>query len=328
MIRLRIIGLPLLAAFLFSACATAPTIKDAEKISAETSVVFGSVEVWVGDEQEKWGMGWLGENHFYLMILPEGTNQAITYRVGKDGRFYWALQPGDYVLLGYRWHKNQEQRWNDLGATFEVRDGAANQYIGALVLRGNEFLMQSMLVDNFDEASRLFDTKYPARAGTAVKSLAKWLPPDGTFSSVFGQCHESWQIECTKKFSGVIPVSPKVTDSGFPTAASLTPEFRWTGSSRDDVTYDLILHEAAEYHIGGGALIPQYMKGRQVAYVQDIEGTSWAPQEPLQPGHKYYWSVRLRDGDTVSRWSTHSHFTFMLVAMSSGFGQWFQFETP
>jgi hypothetical protein len=86
MIRLRRIGLPLLAAFLFSACATAPTIKNAEEISADTGVVFGSVEVWVGDEQEKWGMGWLGENHFYLMILPEGTNQAITYRVAKDGQ--------------------------------------------------------------------------------------------------------------------------------------------------------------------------------------------------------------------------------------------------
>ena len=36
----------------------------------------------------------------------------------------------------------------------------------------------------------------------------------------------------------------------------------------------------------------------------------------------------LRDGDIVSRWSTHSHFTFLIFASSSGFGQWFQFETP
>jgi len=36
----------------------------------------------------------------------------------------------------------------------------------------------------------------------------------------------------------------------------------------------------------------------------------------------------MRDGDDVSRWSTFSHFTFMIIASSSGFGQWFQFETP
>jgi hypothetical protein len=54
----------------------------------------------------------------------------------------------------------------------------------------------------------------------------------------------------------------------------------------------------------------------------------------LQRGQRYEWSVRLRDGDTVSTWSTTSHTAIapvlfpgmVFVGGGSSFGQCFGFE--
>ena len=43
---------------------------------------------------------------------------------------------------------------------------------------------------------------------------------------------------------------------------------------------------------------------------------------------KYEWSVRVRDGDTVSTWSTTSQFTFLIVAAVFTHGDWFSLSTP
>ncbi len=309
-----------------SACTTAPQVKDVEEISPDTRVVFGSAEVWSDDKQQKWGPTWTGHNHFYLFILPEGTEEAITYHLDKDGQFYWALAPGDYLLLGWEWQKNQQRMSSDIGATFSVPEDGGDQYIGALEFRGSDYALQTFLLDQYDKAKALYDAKFPSRQGTSENQLMEHLPPLGQFESVAGQCHQSWSIECDKRYSGVTPLSPEVTTSSFPKTSSLSPEFRWQGSSRPDVSYDLAIFEAATFSISG--ITPDYRTGRLVTYAEDIRGTSWRPDTPLKPKTKYYWSVRLRDGSTVSRWSSQGHFAFMIVAMSSGSGQWFQFETP
>ena len=309
-----------------SACTTAPQIKDAEQIAPDTNVVFGSVEVWSGDKQQKWGPTWTGHNHFYLFILPDGTIEAITYHLDKDGQFYWALPPGDYLLLGYEWQKNQQRMSSDIGATFSVPEEGVDHYIGALVFRGNDYVLQTFLLDQYDKAKALYDAKFPGRKGTSEKRFMELLPPLGEFESVAGQCHKSWSIECDKRYSGVTPLSPEVTTSGFPKTSNLSPEFRWQGSSRPDVSYDLVIFEAATFSID--RITSDHMKGRLVEYIEDIKGTNWRLDTSLKPETKYYWSVRLRDGGRVSRWSTQSHFGFIIVAMWSGSGQWFQFETP
>jgi len=40
------------------------------------------------------------------------------------------------------------------------------------------------------------------------------------------------------------------------------------------------------------------------------------------------WSVRLRNGDTVSSWTTTSYFAFFIVGSARGSGQWYGFTTP
>jgi hypothetical protein len=61
-----------------------------------------------------------------------------------------------------------------------------------------------------------------------------------------------------------------------------------------------------------------------VSYAEGLKEPRYAPKTPLEPGRRYQWSVRLRDGDTVSSWST----TGYNWIVRTGYGQYFAFETP
>jgi hypothetical protein len=319
--RAALLALPLLWG-----CAVPPTMKDVEQITADTSIVFGSVEVYDEDELQSWGSRFFGHDYFYLTILPPDSNEAITYKLAKDGKFFWSLPPGEYTLLGYVWDTDTWQRSGRIGAGFSVPEPGADAYIGTIVLRGNMVFLVPSFEDRFEEIAASYDVKFPNRQGTALRQLLEAPESIGSFTTFRAPCHDAWKIECSDRFHGVTPVSPDVSRSGFPEASNLTPEFRWKGCPRSDVSYDLILYEAAAYAYGGQN-VPSYMKGRVVAYAEDLKEPRWQPNTPLKPDTRYIWSVRLREGDTVSGWSTQSHTTFLLVYMSSGYGQWFQFKT-
>jgi hypothetical protein len=316
----------LAAAWLFG-CETPPTMTDTEAVESAGGIAFGSVEVYMDGDLQKWGVKFTGSKYFYLTILPPDSNEAITYKVARDGKFYWTLPPGEYLLLGYHWQDMQTQRSGRIGATFSVPAGGADVYLGAMVFRCTELFLVPAYEDRFEAAKTSFAAKFPDRQREMVRQLIEPARSPGEFSAFRGQCHEDWGIECTDRFKGVTPSAPEVSQSGFPDAGSLQPEFRWKPSSKPGVSYDLIIYDAAAYTVGG-AMIPMYMKGREVAYVQDLKAASWRPPEPLAPDTRYFWSVRLREGETVSGWSTQGHFTFLIVAMSAGHGQWFQFMTP
>jgi hypothetical protein len=316
----------LAVAWLFG-CETPPTMTDTEAVDVAGGIAFGSVEVYMDGDLQKWGVKFTGSKYFYLTILPPDTDEAITYKVAKDGKFYWNLPPGEYLLLGYHWQDMQTQRSGRIGATFSVPASGADVYLGAMVFRCNQLFLVPSYEDRFETAKSAFAAKFPGRKQEAVRKMIEPAQPAGEFSAFRGQCHEDWGIECTDRFKGVTPIAPEVKQSGFPAADSLQPEFRWKSSSKPGVTYDLIIYDAAAYTVGG-AMIPMYMKGREVAYVEGLEASSWRPAEPLAPDTRYFWSVRLREDGTVSGWSTQGHFTFLIVAMSAGHGQWFQFMTP
>jgi hypothetical protein len=318
----------LLLAIVFSVagCASASTMPRAENIGADTQVAFGSAEVIINGERQKWGMNWSGESHFFLLILPEGTDKAISYDLSNEGYFYWPLAAGKYELLGYHWQKIGEQRVGEIRAEFVVPVTGEDVYVGTLRFLGTEYMLGTLLADEFEDATARFYERFSNRGAAAEKALMVLQESPGTVGKVLPPCHDSWKIECTDRYSGVSPESPEVSSSGFTHVDSLTPAFSWKGSARDDVTYDLIIYEAATYTTSG--VVDSHIAGRLAIYVEGLTATSWRPAEPLKPDTRYYWSVRMRDGDDVSRWSTFSHFTFMIIASSSGFGQWFQFETP
>jgi hypothetical protein len=324
---LLLLVIALVIALFLVSCAVPPSIKDVEDISTDTKIVFGSVKVYKGDKQLEWGIKFTGSNYFHLTILPPDTNEAITYQLDKDGVFYWALPPGEYTLLGYYWHENQSQRTGHIGAKFKVPKTGGDVYLGTIEFHGNEAFLVPQFQDKYDEISKLYDVKFPARKGKSIKRLFEQLQPLGTFAAHRDVCHNDWGIKCDGGFHGITPLSPEVSQSGFPTVRDLRPEFSWESSNKVSINYDFILYEAASYAVQG-AVVTSYMKGRVVAYEEGIKDSYWIPKTPLKPNTKYYWSVRLREGDTISQWSTKSHFTFLIVAMSSGYGQWFQFKTP
>jgi len=313
--------------FLFLGCSVAPTMKDVEVLTADTHIVYGSVDVFgTKGKRQEWGMGWTGSNYFYLMILPAGSSEAITYKLDDDGMFYWALEPGDYTLLGYHWAKGQEARSGHLGAGFNVSDTNVDSYLGSIVLQNIGFGLLPRIDDRFDLVAPLYDAKFPQRQGTSARNTVDMTTELGNVAAFRHQCDAAWGIECNDRFRGITPLSPECKKTGFPMTPSLQPTFSWQASINDEVTYDLVLYEAAAYSIGG-MLKNSYIRGHQIAYIEGLEQTSWTPPESLRPDTRYFWSVRLRDGGTVSPWSTQSHFTFALVAWSSGSGQWFQFKT-
>ncbi|MBT8107688.1 MAG: hypothetical protein KJP17_05600 [Gammaproteobacteria bacterium] len=307
-------------------CSDAPTIRDVDSVSAETRLVFGTAEVIVDGKKETWGASWTGTNNFYLTLLPEQSNEAISYLLDKDGVFYWSLPPGDYLLLGYHWHEGQTQRSGDLRSRFTVPATGPDVYIGSLVFISTGWGLMSGIDDRFESVASLYDARFPHRRGTAAKDLLESPAPIGRFTAVEHECAEAWKIECTDRYRGVTPLAPGAQQSGFPTVPSLNPEFRWKACGRHDVSYDLVVYEAATFNVSG-ALKTYHTRGRVAAYVEDLKEPHWQPDITLKPDTRYFWSVRLRDGDTVSDWSTISHSTFLLVYSSSGEGQWFRFKT-
>lgn len=312
---------------LMTGCALPPTINDVRDIAPDTKVVFGSVEVYKDGKKEKWGIKFTGNNYFYLTILPPDTNEAITYKLSKDGVFFWELPPGEYTLLGYYWQDHDVQRTGHIGAQFNVPESGVDVYIGTIEFRGNVAYLVPQFQDKYDEIVKLYDTRFPSRKGTALKKLLEPPQPVGNFSSYRDVCNNDWEIECEKPYSGVTPISPEVSQVGFPLVSGLKPEFRWEPSSRKNISYDFILYEAVAYAVSGAAS-SSYMKGRIIAYEEDLKEPYWQPENPLKSDTRYFWSVRLREGEIVSGWSTHGHFMFLIVAMSSSWGEWFQFKTP
>jgi len=125
----------------------------------------------------------------------------------------------------------------------------------------------------------------------------------------------------------VEPLKPAGTAQGFPVTENLTPPLEWKPSSRPGVAYDVAIFESLTFKYGAAGNVPR-MRGALVAYAEGLREPRYSPLAPLQPAKKYEWTVRLRDGDTVSSWSATSYFVFAIVAAASGSGQGFGFATP
>ena len=151
----------------------------------------------------------------------------------------------------------------------------------------------------------------------------------GTVAGVVDICATRWWLQCSKNLRGVAAVEPPVAiDLAGPQVArvnTLQPRFSWQGSV--GASYDFAVWRAIEYQVGLFTK-KEYVPGPLVHYAEGLDRAELTDIPPLQPRSRYYWSVRLRQGDTVSTWSTAGHFTFLILAMSSSSGRLFEFETP
>ena len=131
---------------------------------------------------------------------------------------------------------------------------------------------------------------------------------------------------CTS-FHGIKPIYPMVGNPNFPKQVdSLQPTFRWEPSPGPDVTYDFVIYE--------GIKVESFWEGtkrsvgKEVYYRQGLKEPEHKIEEPLKPETEYYWSVRIRRGDTVSEWAIYDYTLFLGTAYMKAVNHPFIFKTP
>jgi len=131
---------------------------------------------------------------------------------------------------------------------------------------------------------------------------------------------------CTS-FHGIKPVYPEVGNPNFPKQAdSIQPTFRWEPSTEPDSAYDFIIYEGIKLESFWEGT--KRSLGREVYYRQGLKGPQHKIEEPLKPDTEYYWSVRIRHGDKVSKWAIYDYTLFLGTAYMMAGNRPFIFKTP
>lgn len=302
--------------------------------------VFGSVKVVSPKAPATWTETDCGTDiylrcpdGFRLVFLRPGDPTPIEYRLTGDGSFRIPLDPGDYYLAEWNWHQADMSSVNDkiggaIGAELRVPPAAKATYIGDLQIAFSGARYGFRLEDHFDQASAALTSNYPQVAGNVSKSLLQLkMPPAG--ARLVPICNSSWGTHCDDRIAGVQPVQPTQAGSAFPIVAGVTPTLEWKKVDADDIAYDVAIYEALPY---GPPLRLSYVQGPVVEYAQGLTTPSYTVKTSLKARSHYFWSVRLRKGDTTSDWSSMSYheFAFLIVAFMSGGASHvpFRFATP
>ena len=100
---------------------------------------------------------------------------------GGDGSFYWHLQPGNYTIAEFDWRRKTtgflssgtEEVRGRIFATLKVPEEGSLTYVGTLTMvfedKGYRYFMG--VEDEFDQASKVFNSKFPNLKREAVKNL-------------------------------------------------------------------------------------------------------------------------------------------------------------
>lgn len=306
-----------LGALYASGCAGG--IRDVEA-PGDQPVVFGRI-LASEDGRRLDGIDLLRNEEFRLIVLPDGSSSASDYLPDEDGVFCWALVPGGYSIAGFfRAFGASKVSTGRIGFGFRVPQESGPVYIGDLVI---EFSRGSYTL-RVDDA--LGSATHPCGLGTrVVKQLMAPVGEPGSFRETLPICNGFWGDTCGRRNAGVIPISPRASTS-FPPLSTLTPRLQWQPAGNGTFSYDVVVYEAASWVLNG--IQRHQFPGHVAVYAENVAQPSLALTTPLEPDTRYYWSVRLRDGDRVSTWSSHGYFDFYLVGFSSAYNQPFTFTTP
>jgi hypothetical protein len=305
----------------FSACT--PAVRSFDE---GQSVAFGQVEV-IADDKKVENLQGIGDvTGAGLVLLRPGEEKAEYIALSGDGEFYWDLGPGRYSIVAFQYLSKGGRRSINLGARFTVPATPTSVYVGDLVVLLNDFYQSVGMADRYEDALLRLASAYPDHPAATAKDLVQFEPPVGTYSAVRAPCAPEWGIECDTHQYGVKPIRPAHRTGDYTVTDSLTPTFEWSPSRRPEVHYDLIIRKSVSCR--GTVLFREGLPGEVVVYKENLTTPFYTAEEPLSPGTNYIWSVRFREGDVVSRWSSTGHFTFFIVGYSSSVGDWFRFCTP
>jgi len=111
------------------------------------------------------------------------------------------------------------------------------------------------------------------------------------------------------------------------TVDSLQPEFKWQAAQGKDNTYDFAIWEQ-EKRDSTDAYNTQRTWGTLYYYVENLKENYHKIKNPLKPNEKYFWSVRVRRGDSVGNWSTQSGLIIHMGGQRSWSNYPYDFKTP
>ena len=310
------------ALLLLSACGTGgeTTIPDARNAGYKQPVVFGRVLVADKGKALSWGSG-STDGDFYVLIARKGQSAANTYKLKEDGSFAWALAPGEYAMAGYFWRRFSRRRSDRTWTDFTVPFKSEGVYIGTLKIDAGGS-SEVGISDDIGPATEALKKLAPEFKGKVAKKL---MAVENLSPGVRSQrpiCDKSWGVPCKNDYTGVVSLSPNTAKQTTPTVSGLQPTFRWEPASGAGVRYDIVIYEAMRYF--NGRQIP----GRVVDYAEGLDKPQYQPTSPLKPKTTYYWSVRLRKGDTVSNWTRYSYTAFYGIRISRRLNHLYTFDTP
>ena len=320
-------------ALLLTACAANPPVSEQEgTVAAGYGRVFGRVQYIYNSIPTRLGQH-VGESHnVSLFVRSLDTGELHYMRVEGAGDYSWPLKPGKYVVIGYTVKRTagsySEGITRRLMAPVTVPEPGAAVYIGDLRVQSDSGSYRTGWVDAYEATLKRASEKLAAGKFSPTKGVLRPERPPGTFSEVRPICAQFWGLTCTEANQGLEAIQPNFrgTISSFPVTDSLSPLFEWKPPARTDVTYDIAVYESISFEYLGGRV--ERMLGSQVAYAEGLTEPKFRPTTPLAPSKKYEWSVRLRQGDVVSTWSTTGYSFDVFIAARSATGQFFAFETP
>jgi hypothetical protein len=210
--------------------------------------------------------------------------------------------------------------------TFSVPQPGQAVYIGDLRIETGKSRYRFGVFDRYAGTLQRIETRLADGKLAPAKGLMQLEAQAGRYKRVSGICGASWGVDCDSNYQGVRPLEPEGAAWSFPVARDLTPLLEWKPASRPEVTYDVAIYESLAFAFGATGSV-KGLRGTLVAYAEGLREPKYSPP-PLEHGKRYEWTVRLREGDSVSSWSTTSYNFFALVVWGRGSGQYFGLATP
>ncbi|HYD55341.1 MAG TPA: hypothetical protein VEB41_00385 [Burkholderiales bacterium] len=317
---------------LLAGCAEMPQSPPSEteaSAAAGYGRAFGSARYGVGDPglaSKAWTL-----ERFVLFVRSVADGSMQYMDIPPAGDFAWPLRAGEYDIIAYQavrnmgWKTGRVSFTNSVMARFSVPAAGQAVYIGELRIETHGGATRQVVGDDFEAAAARMR---PRLAGfEPAKGLLRPEPEPGSMRRLISICAPTWGLSCDRTFQGVVPLSPKGVGEDFPLVADLRPVLEWKPSSRGDVTYDVAIYESLSFLYGATGNASR-LRGSLVAYAEGLAAPRFQPAEDLPAGKKLEWTVRVRDGDTVSTWSTTSYSVYLVVAGKRGSGLNFGFQTP
>lgn len=324
-------GIALLAAALLSACAgmpAAPPPEEEATAAAGYGRAFGRVQYLDKGQEVAWRASLFNHDTLTLFLRPAAGGRLQYLQLEDDGSFQWPLVAGEYLLLGFQFQRSGAVVTRLTGrvmTSFSISKAGLAAYVGDLEISAERTGYRFRVIDRYEDAV----SKAQERQSTLepTKALMRPEPATGKYERVVSICNTvAWQVDCQGRYQGVQPLQPAQTDDGYPLTESLIPLLEWKPVGRPNTTYDVAIYESL--NITTMASSAGRLRGPLVAYGEGLREPRYTPPMPLEPEKQYEWTVRLRDKDTVSSWSTTSQTIFLLVAGSRRSGRMFGFTTP